>query len=117
MPWQRIRERLHRDGWLILALAAATLLCFLLSNLENPASSQTSQEARLSRVLSSMAGAGQVEVAVFYQEESTLPCGAVVVAQGADDAGIRVQLTRAVCTLLGLTPSQVDVFKLGGMNP
>jgi len=53
---------------------------------------------------------------VFYQEEAAVPCGAVIVAQGADDVGVRLQLTRAVCTLLGLESSQVDVFKLGGID-
>lgn len=117
MPWQRLRERLHKDGWLLLALAGCILLCLMLGLMETPSSTQTEEEARLSRVLSAMAGAGEVEVAVFYQEEDALPCGAVVVAQGADDVSVRLQLTRAVCTLLGLEASQVDVFRLGGIDP
>lgn len=117
MPWPRLKERLRKDGWLLLALAAAIVLCLALGTMEASTPSATSQEVRLSRVLSSMSGAGQVEVAVFYQDESTLPCGAVVVAQGADDVTVRLQLSRAVCTLLGLEPAQVEVFKLGGMEP
>lgn len=117
MPWQRLKERLRKDGWLLLALAGSVLLCLMLGLAEPSTAAQTDEEARLSRVLSAMAGAGQVEVAVFYQEEDALPCGAVVVAQGADDVGVRLQLTRAVCTLLGLESSQVDVFKLGGGSP
>lgn len=117
MPLSRLRERLQKDGWLMAALAALVLICLFLGAVEEPASPCTEDEARLSRVLSAMEGAGQVEVAVFYAEESALPCGAVVVAQGADDVGVRLQLTRAVCTLLGLESSQVDVFKLGGDFP
>lgn len=113
---QHLKERLRKDGWLVLALAGCILLCLMLGLMEPASTGQTAEEARLSRVLSAMAGAGSVEVAVFYQEEAAVPCGAVVVAQGADDVGVRLQLARAVCTLLGLEASQVDVFKLGGMD-
>lgn len=117
MPWPRIRERLQKDGWLLAALAALVLICLFLGAADDTPAPRTDDEARLSRVLSAMEGAGQVEVAVFYGEESALPCGAVIVAQGAEDVGVRLQLTRAVCTLLGLEASQVDVFKLGGDFP
>lgn len=112
----RLKERLRKDGWLLLALAGCVFLCLALG-LSEGSSTKTAEEGRLSRVLSAMSGAGQVEVAVFYREESAVPCGAVVVAQGADDVGVRLQLSRAVCTLLGLEASQVEVFKLGGMEP
>lgn len=117
MPCQRLKERLRKDGWLLLALAGCILLCLMLGLTDSPSASQTAEEARLARVLSSMEGAGRVEVAVFHQEESALPSGAVVVAQGADDVGVRLRLTRAVCTLLGLESTQVDVFKSGGIDP
>lgn len=116
MSFPHLKERLRKDGWLYLALVGCILLCLILGMTEG-SSTQTAEEARLARVLSAMAGAGDVEVAVFYQEEAALPCGAVVVAQGADDVSVRLQLTRAVCTLLGLEASQVDVFKLGGGSP
>jgi len=116
MPLQRLKERLRKDGWLVLALAGCILLCLMLGLMEPASTARTAEEARLARVLSAMAGAGNVEVAVFYQEEAAVPCGAVIVAQGADDVGVRLQLTRAVCTLLGLESSQVDVFKLGGID-
>ncbi|MBR2718705.1 MAG: hypothetical protein IKB78_05325 [Clostridia bacterium] len=117
MSIQRLKERLGKDGWLVLALAGCVALCLLLALAENTTSSATDEESRLARVLSAMSGAGDVEVAVFYQEETALPCGAVIVAQGADDVTVRLQLTRAACTLLGLEASQVEVFKLGGIAP
>lgn len=113
---QRLMERLRKDGFLYLALAGAILLCLLFASADS-APAATDQEVRLARVLSAMAGAGDVEVAVFYDDQASLPCGAVVVAQGADDVGVRIQLTRAVCTLLGLESSQVEVFKKEGISP
>ena len=114
MPWQRLWEKCRRDLWLYMALAAAAALCLLLGLGGSAPAGQTDEEARLARVLSAMEGAGQVEVAVFYGVEDAAPCGAVIVAEGADSVTVRLQLTRAVCTLLGLEAEQVDIFKLGG---
>ena len=72
------------------------------------------QEQRIAEVLSAMAGAGRVEVALYYARETTgssgEPTGALVVAQGADDMQVRLNLIRAVRTLLGLPENAVDVF-------
>lgn len=96
-----------------LALLAAAML------LGGSAGSGASQEeARIAQVLSAIAGAGEVEVALFYTQQdmpyggtaSAVPTGAVVVAQGADDVAVRLQLIRAVRTLLSLPESAVDVF-------
>ena len=76
-------------------------------------------ERRMAKVLSAIAGAGKVEVAIFSLEETAAfgasssvhtPVGAVVVAEGAEDVGVRLQLIRAAQTLLGLEADAVDVF-------
>ncbi len=78
----------------------------------------STEEKRIAQVLSAIAGAGQVEVALFYETEvaafggggKARPIGAVVVAQGAEDMGVRLSLIRAMRTLLGLPETAVDVF-------
>lgn len=117
--WQQIKEKWRKDGWLLMALAAAVILCLTMNGMESLPAGQTEEEARLARVLSAMEGAGNVEVAVFYEpvqgkDASTQPCGVVVVAQGADDIAVRLRLTRAVCTLLGVDAEQVEVFPSEG---
>jgi len=117
--WQQIKEKWRKDGWLLMALAAAVILCLTLNGIESLPAGQTEEEARLARVLSAMEGAGNVEVAVFYEpvqekDASSRPCGVVVVAQGADDITVRLRLTRAVCTLLGVDSEQVEVFPSEG---
>lgn len=117
--WQQIKEKWRKDGWLLIALAAAVILCLTMNGMESLPAGQTEEEARLARVLSAMEGAGNVEVAVFYEpaqgkDASTQPCGVVVVAQGADDIAVRLRLTRAVCTLLGMDAAQVEVFPSEG---
>lgn len=101
--------------WLVCAL------CLLVAALTLAGSTNTAtatrEEQRMAEVLSAIAGAGKVEVALFYADgertaysEASRPTGAVVVAQGAGDMGVRLQLIRAVRTLLGLPENAVDVF-------
>lgn len=103
--------------------AAAALLLLALAFGRSPAgtdASGTTEERRIAEVLGTMAGAGKVEVALFYAPQSAgmlgiesttgRPTGAVVVAEGADDMAVRLSLARAVRTLLGLPETAVDVF-------
>ena len=113
MNMQRIRDHLRRNGWLLAALAICVAGCLLAGALPGGSDPQNEQ---LSRVLSAMAGAGEVEVAIHYDAQS-LPCGAVVLAQGASSIAVRLQLTDAVSTLLGLDPSAVAVYPLKGGAP
>ncbi len=84
-------------------------------------------ETRLARVLSSMEGAGNVNVVIHYAEpalpsgnwldqpsrqQAAEPVGVVVVAEGADDIGLRLEIARAVQTLLHLDADAVEIFKM-----
>lgn len=114
-------ERLRQDGGLVVMVALAIGLCLLLpreTGVQSGASSE--EEARLAAVLSTMEGVGQVEVVIRWNETaatmaqsgSRSPLGVVVVAQGAENIGVRLRLTRAVMTLLDLPPDAVEVFAM-----
>ena len=109
---RKLRDYLRKDGWLVAALLLVVALCLAMGASERRAVVQTADEARLSRVLSAMSGAGTVEVAVYYDD--AVPCGAVIVADGASDAAVRIRLTGAVTTLLGLYASRVAVYEREG---
>lgn len=111
---RQLREFLRKDGWLLGALAAVVAACLMLGAAGSVPSDCTQEEARLARVLSAMEGAGRVEVAVFYEdaEAESVPCGVVVVAQGAQDMAVRLRLARAVSTLTGVEASRVEIFQL-----
>lgn len=101
--------------WLACALGVLAMMIALGAGGESGAASQ--EEKRMAEVLSAIEGAGQVEVALFYAGEkdglygtASQPTGALVVAEGADEMGVRLQLIRAVRTLLGLPENAVDVF-------
>lgn len=100
----------RRDGYLL----AAALLCVALCLGLGRGGGADTEEARISRVLSAMTGAGTVEVAISYQNAA--PCGAVVVADGAGNVGVRLRLMDAVEALLGLDGSRVAVYERGGQK-
>lgn len=102
-----------RDGkaglWLAALMAAAALVLVCQSG---NSGTESMTEKRVAKVLSTMAGAGRVEVALYYAdaEETGTPTGALVVAEGAQEMGVRLNLIRAVRTLFGLPENAVDVF-------
>lgn len=105
-------ERVRKDGWIFALIGICAVLCIALGSTENATQTDKSKEARLAQVLSAMEGAGKVEVAVFYQDEKeTIPCGAVVVADGAKDVSVQLRLTRAIMTLMGLDNDQISIFQ------
>lgn len=103
-----------RDGKAGLWLAALMAAAALMLTLQNTNGTENRTERRMAEVLGAMAGAGRVEVALFYEnaQESGVPTGAVVVAEGAEDLSVRLSLIRAVRTLLGLSENAVDVFEM-----
>lgn len=100
---------LKKNGWILAAVLLCVGLCLLLGAQEGAA---TDVESRISRVLSAIEGAGRVEVAVYYEE--SVPCGAVVVAQGASDIAVQLRLVSAVSTLLGIDQGRVAIYERKG---
>lgn len=107
----------------IAAAAAAVLLALAMSRTQIPGQA-SQQELRMAEVLGAIAGAGRVEVALYYAQTDTgafsagsVPTGALVVAEGADDMAVRLELIRAVRTLLGLPETAVDVFVMEEGQP
>lgn len=120
----RLRAALSAPGAKALLGALALLaLCLLMTGREQAG---VPLETRIARTLSAMEGAGRVSVVIRTREVSggsmmgavggteTVPCGAVAVAEGADDPLVRMQLTQALCALLGLQASAVSVMSASG---
>ena len=114
----RLRAALTPNAAMLLA---ALLLVFLFLSVGE----QDSLESRVERTLSCVDGAGRVEVTIMMRDASAsgaafgmekdrqTPCGAVAVAQGADDPLVAIALHDALCALLGLPPSSVSVMTGG----
>lgn len=102
-------QKIKKEGWLFLLLAVSVCWCLWGHGYSPPAALESADEQRLSSILSAMEGAGQVQTAVFYEDEQ--PIGAVIVADGADDLSVQLHLTRAVMTLLRLDADQIVICK------
>ncbi|MBR5110175.1 MAG: hypothetical protein IK099_08265 [Clostridia bacterium] len=101
----------------VLALLCCAAALLLLPPGSGKPAAMTEEEQRVSATLEQIAGAGSVRVSIYYAQEasafgggSRTPVGAVIVARGAGDIAVRLNLLRAAETLLGLNASQVDVF-------
>mgnify|MGYP003299444683 FL=1 len=68
------------------------------------------EETRLSKVLSSIEGAGQVEVMIV--REDGVVTGVLVVAEGAKDIGVMLKLLDATSTVMGVDKSVVEVYQM-----
>ncbi|MBQ9263886.1 MAG: hypothetical protein IJ189_06690 [Clostridia bacterium] len=118
--WLDKIKALKMGPWLLAVLCCA-LAALLMSVSPGQTTAMTEEESRISQTLSRIAGAGQTRVAVYYAQEAAAfgtgsggktPVGAVIVAQGAGDIAVRLQLQRAAQTLLGLSAQQVEVFPM-----
>mgnify|MGYP003292775155 CR=1 FL=1 len=67
-------------------------------------------EKELCSVLSSIKGAGEVDVLVQYNEDSSVS-GVIVTSEGANDPIIMNNLTKGVATLYNIPVSSVIVFE------
>ena len=121
---RRIKAVFTQQGMILVGLALALRgCCYFTAQGKN-----RSLEVRTSEVLSQMEGAGKVEGAIMTRKSEAqsqgllsgkngdgaeIPCGAIAVAQGADDPLVRMQLEQALCALLGLPISAVSVVTGG----
>ena len=105
----RLQAYLKKDGWILAALIFCVALCLMA---DTDGAESSAGENRISRVLSAIQGAGKVEVAIYY--ENTVPCGAVVVADGAGDIAVQLRLLSAVSTLLGVNQDRVAIYEREG---
>ncbi|MDD5016943.1 MAG: stage III sporulation protein AG [Eubacteriales bacterium] len=73
-------------------------------------SSTTNSENTQSEIVTMNTGDGSA--ALVLREESPVVKGVIVVAEGADDIGVKLNLLNAVQTILNISPDQVDVYKM-----
>lgn len=122
--WERLRA-VRGIEWL-LGIGALALLALTLAGQGTSARTNASLEERLCAVLSKVQGAGNVDVIIYTAQDTAVtagafgestqrtierPSGVVVVADGAGDLQVRIELAQAVKTLLSLPASAVEVLQ------
>lgn len=107
---------------ILLLFIVGVLVLYTLSGMVEK-EEMTQLEIRISNTLKMIDGAGNVRVVIrtvkqsrqgsssgIYMGTEEIPCGALVVAEGGDDPLVRMELTNALCALLGLQAYQVEVI-------
>lgn len=105
---EAFRSAKKLEIFLVIAAACALLVCTYGSAPGNTVS--TDEEKRLERILSQLEGAGRVQVMLSGDGESS-GRGAIVVAAGAEEIKVRLQLQQAVHTLTGLELNRIEVVE------
>ncbi len=75
---------------------------------EATGSVMTSDEQRLSAILSRIEGAGEVEAMITVSDKKIV--GVLIIAEGADSITVRVRLMEAAATALGVDKNIVSVL-------
>ena len=93
-----------------IALAAAVAVAALIWAASGGGAQESTQlERRVAQALSQVENAGRVRVLIGEGEEA----GVLVVAEGADDLKVALELAQAVKTVLGVENSRIQVLKMG----
>ena len=120
--WAALRGAKRMEWIIVLAVAAALILLF--ANQNAAGGGQTALEARMEAVLSSVRGAGRVRVLVSesgntaqaFSTDASIGevLGVVIVAEGADDLRVAMELSGAAQALLGVDADKIQVLKMEG---
>lgn len=74
-------------------------------------SSMDSEESRLASVLEGLEGVGRVQTMITRGENDEI-VGVIVIAEGAEDIGVRLRLLSAVTTAMGVDKQIVNVYTM-----
>ena len=97
--------------WMLAICAVLALLLLLRSGGTEESALLTPLEERLESTLSAVSGAGEVRVLVNEDASGTVR-GVLIVAQGADDLRVQLELAQAAHAILQVELQNVEVLKM-----
>ena len=106
---------ISQNKYLLLVLVLGVVLVLLPG--ENPSSgyneTATDTERRLCHAIENLEGVGETDVLLAEEKGRTGGyTGAVIFCQGADSAGVRLQIVEAVSVYTGLSSNKIMVLKM-----
>lgn len=113
----RLRGVRHIEWIVLLALCAAAVL-LMTDGDDGTQSERTALEMRMESVLSCMSGAGRVRVLVNQGAGNAFSAadqpvqGVVVIAEGAADLRVALELQQAVQALLGVDVDRIEILTM-----
>ena len=113
---EKLRGVRHIE-WVLIAVGLAAMMLVMGRSQEGTATEQTALERRMESILSSVEGAGEVRVLVNQAEAAFASSGAavtgvLVVAEGADDVRVSIELQRAVQAVLGVEAARIEIMTM-----
>lgn len=113
--FQKLKNIKHIEIIIAVIFAVIILLIYLSSisstkSLTSTSKNQTQLEARLSSILEDLEGVGNVSVMINYYDEEQTSAGVVVVASGADNLKVRLEILKAVETVLNLPTTNIEIL-------
>lgn len=113
----RLRGVRHIE-WVLLAVALSALL-LMTSGADGGETESTQLERRMEQVLSLIDGAGRVRVLVHSPDAAAAfasgdesASGVLVVAEGAGNMKVSMELQRAISALLGVEAEQIEILTM-----
>ena len=114
---EKLRGARHIEWVLMAALLSAAIL--LTSGGARSRAESTYLERRMETVLSCIEGAGKVRVlvnssgsAAAFSDYAEHPAGILVVAEGAGDMRVKMELQRAVQALMDVEAEQIEILTM-----
>ena len=101
-----------RKAELMLMLALMAVLALALVTREDTVGA-TDLEKRLENALRNVEGAGNVQVVINEAEDGEI-IGVLVVAEGAADISVKLDILSAVRTLMGVESKQIEIARMRG---
>lgn len=105
-----LRGARKAELFVILAIAAILLLGLMKSSGD---SQSGAMESRLSDTLEKIRGAGKVQVMINEDSQGN-PVGILIVAEGAENISVRLEILKSVKTLMGVDADQIEITRMGG---
>ena len=117
---EEIKKALFSKGYTgaVALLVLGGLLIMLgggiMTNKEQSADYQITEEERLSEMCSQMSGVGRCRVMLTYRggERDGEVYAVLLLCEGADSLSVRRDLTALVCSLYGIGANRVEIFTL-----
>lgn len=115
-PAERLLAAAVRYKYALAAVLAGVFLMLLPSGTarkpaDEPQEQRPAVQAEMERVLSAFDGVGRLRLMLTVEPGTERWAGAVVVCEGGGSASVRLELTRAVSALTGLSSDKITVVK------
>ena len=102
-----------RKAELFIVLALLAVLALAIVSSGRPKNEGTTLEARLERTLEALDGAGDVRVMITEDADGGVT-GVLVIAEGAGDISVRLDILQAVRTLMGIDANRIEIAQMRG---